>query len=74
MNDFGGMKSRGFGRAVTPAHCELFFGERPMALARWSDESAWERSLRSGGGGDRQTLTAGGHFAENCHIQHQGRY
>ncbi|MGZ8899624.1 MAG: right-handed parallel beta-helix repeat-containing protein, partial [Limisphaerales bacterium] len=25
-------------------------------------------------GGDRQTLTAGGHFAENCHFQRQGRW
>ena len=25
-------------------------------------------------GGDRQTLTAGGHFVENCHFQRQGRW
>jgi hypothetical protein len=40
--DFGGMKSRGFGRATTPAHCELFFDGRPMSLARWPNEGSWE--------------------------------
>jgi hypothetical protein len=25
-------------------------------------------------GGDRQTLAPGGHFVENCHFQHQGRW
>jgi len=25
-------------------------------------------------GGDRQTLSAGGHFVENCHFQRQGRW
>jgi Right handed beta helix region len=32
---FGGLRSRGFGRPTTPAHAELFFGGRPMTLARW---------------------------------------
>ncbi|MGZ8938787.1 MAG: right-handed parallel beta-helix repeat-containing protein [Limisphaerales bacterium] len=43
ISDFGEMKSRGFGRAVTPAHCELFSGGRPMTLARWPNEGAWEK-------------------------------
>ena len=37
------MKSRGFGRPTTPAHCELFFGGHPMTLARWPNEGDWER-------------------------------
>lgn len=36
--DFGEMKSRGFGRTAVPAHCELFFDDRPMTLARWPNE------------------------------------
>jgi len=40
--DFGAMKSRGFGRPTTPAYCELFFGGKPMLLARWPNEGAWE--------------------------------
>lgn len=40
--DPGAMRSRGFGRATTPAHAELFFGGRPMTLARWPNEGAWE--------------------------------
>ncbi len=43
MTDFGKMASRGFGRPLTPAHCELFFGGRPMTLARWPNEGDWER-------------------------------
>lgn len=41
--NYGEMKSRGFGRAVAPAHCELFFQDRPMTLARWPNEGAFER-------------------------------
>jgi hypothetical protein len=43
ITDFGEMKSRGFGRASTPAHCELFYGGRPMTLARWPNEGQWEK-------------------------------
>jgi hypothetical protein len=42
MTDFGEMKSRGFARATTPAHCELFYAEKPMMLARWPNEGEWE--------------------------------
>lgn len=38
VRDFGEMKSRGFGRPTTPAHCELFFDGKPMTLARWPNE------------------------------------
>ncbi len=38
IRDFGEMKSRGFGRPTTPAHCELFFAGKPMTLARWPNE------------------------------------
>jgi hypothetical protein len=41
ITDFGEMKSRGFGRPQTPAHCELFCGGKPMTLARWPNEGAW---------------------------------
>jgi hypothetical protein len=40
---FGEMKSRGFARSTTPSHCELFFNQRPMVLARWPNEGTWER-------------------------------
>ena len=42
IREFGEMKSRGFGRPTTAAHCELFFGGRPMTLARWPNEGAFE--------------------------------
>jgi hypothetical protein len=43
ITNFGEMHSRGFARATTPAHCELFFGHQPMTLARWPNEGAWEK-------------------------------
>ena len=43
ITDYGEMKSRGFGRPTTPAHCELFFAGRPMTLARWPNEGSWEK-------------------------------
>ena len=43
ITDFGQLRSRGFGRPLTPAHCELFFGSHPMTLARWPNEGEWER-------------------------------
>jgi hypothetical protein len=42
ITDFGELKPRGFGQAVAPAHGELFFGGKPMTLARWPNEGAWE--------------------------------
>jgi len=43
ITDYGEMKSRGFGRPTTPAHCELFYDHRPMTLARWPNTGAWEK-------------------------------
>src|ERR1035441_7253766 len=43
LSGFGPMSSRGFGRPLSPAHCELFFGGRPMTLARWPNEGDWEQ-------------------------------
>lgn len=43
LADFGEMKSRGFSRVTTPAHCELFIGGKPMVLARWPNEGQWEQ-------------------------------
>jgi hypothetical protein len=42
VTDFGQMHSRGFARPLTSAHCELFYGGRPMTLARWPNEGEWE--------------------------------
>ena len=33
----------GFGRPLVPAHSELFFGGKPMTLARWPNQGQWER-------------------------------
>ncbi len=41
--DFGDLRSRGFGRPISPANLELFFGSRPMTLARWPNEGEWEK-------------------------------
>ena len=38
LTNFGELKSRGFARPVTVAHGELFFGGKPMTLARWPNE------------------------------------
>jgi parallel beta-helix repeat protein len=42
ITDFGEWKSRGFGRAITPAGTELFFNGQPMTIARWPNEG-WVR-------------------------------
>ena len=63
ITNFGEMRSRGFSRATTPAHCELFFGHRPMTLARWPNEGAWEKiaGLPAGTGkGDEHGGSIGG--------------
>lgn len=41
--DFGELRSRGFGRPISPLHLELFFGGQPMTLARWPSEDEWEK-------------------------------
>lgn len=59
----GGMKSRGFGRPTTPAHAELFYGGRPMTLARWPNEGSWEKIAgfpANGGKGDDHGGSIGG--------------
>lgn len=43
VTNVGQLKSRGFGRATTPAHSELFYDGRPMTLARWPNEGEWEK-------------------------------
>ena len=35
ITDFGELKPRGFGRPMYAAGLELFFGDKPMQLARW---------------------------------------
>lgn len=69
--ELGSMVSRGFGRPTAPAHAELFFGGRPMTLARWPNEGAFETiaGFPSDGargddhGGQIGDLTAGFHYA-----------
>jgi len=41
--DFGELRSRGFGRPISPSHLELFFEGQPMTLARWPNEGKWEK-------------------------------
>lgn len=41
IKDFGVQRSRGFGRATTTSHCELFYQGKPMTLARWPNEGQW---------------------------------
>src|ERR1035441_5421742 len=43
LTDFGKTPRRTTARPLSPAHCELFFGGRPMTLARWPNEGAWEQ-------------------------------
>jgi len=43
ITEFGELKSRGFARGGAPAHGELFFGGKPMTLARWPNEGDWEK-------------------------------
>ena len=43
LTNFGELKSRGFGRASAPSHCELFFNHKPMTLARWPNEGQFAR-------------------------------
>jgi len=43
ITNFGELRSRGFGRSLTPAHLELFFDGQPMTLARWPNEGEFEK-------------------------------
>lgn len=43
LTNFGALQSRGFARATTPAHSELFFNGQPMTLARWPNEGSFEK-------------------------------
>lgn len=43
ITNFGELRSRGFGRPLTPAHAELFFHGQPMTLARWPNAGQWEQ-------------------------------
>ncbi len=71
ITDFGELRSRGFGRTISPAHLELFFGGRPMTLARWPNEGEWEKiasfppraALDDGHGRKFGDLKAGFHYS-----------
>ncbi len=43
------MRSRGFGRQITPAHVELFYDGEPMTLARWPNAEEPEPFVRIAG-------------------------
>jgi hypothetical protein len=43
ISEYGEFKSRGFGRPTSPAHSELFYGGKPMTMARWPNEGKWEK-------------------------------
>jgi len=42
ISDYGTLRPRGFGRSAV-AQGELFFGGRPMTLARWPNAGNWDR-------------------------------
>ncbi|OGV43871.1 MAG: hypothetical protein A2X48_05240 [Lentisphaerae bacterium GWF2_49_21] len=41
ISDFGTLSSRGFGRKISTAHMELFFGNMPMTLSRYPNEGKY---------------------------------
>lgn len=59
------LASRGFSRASTPSHTELFADGKPMTLARWPNEGAFEHIAGTPGshkdehGGDLGDLNGG---------------
>jgi hypothetical protein len=69
ITDFGQLRSRGFGRPISPAHLELFFAGQPMTLARWPNEGEWQKiagfpesSCRGDDHGGKIGELAGGFF------------
>ncbi|MGB2824993.1 MAG: phage tail protein, partial [Phycisphaerae bacterium] len=52
--DFGKLTRRGFGEPTRPAHMELFFGDRPMTLARWPNEGYVRIASLPGGTASRE--------------------
>jgi hypothetical protein len=71
ITNFGQMKSRGFSRPTTPAHCELFVDGKPLPLARWPNEGRTEtiagfpasRAQNDGHGGQIGPLEEGFHYS-----------
>ncbi len=71
IDDFGTLRSRGFGRPGVPAHGELFFQGKPMTLARWPNQGQWEHIAgfpettagSDGHGGQIGRLREGFHYA-----------
>ncbi len=67
LREFGELKSRGFSRPATVAHCELFVAGVPMTLARWPNDGQWAqiegfplaRAQDDGHGGKIGTLEDG---------------
>lgn len=42
ITDYGKLTARGFSRAITPSHMELFFNDKPMELAGWPNNDGWD--------------------------------
>ncbi len=57
IHDLGTRAARGFRRAVKPDALELFFGDRPMPLARWPNDG-WGRIVAAPGVGRIQYAEA----------------
>ncbi|MBT3346095.1 MAG: right-handed parallel beta-helix repeat-containing protein [Gemmatimonadetes bacterium] len=73
LKNLSPMHSRGFSRAITPAHVELFFNGQPMTVARWPNAGDEEPFVRMAGfpegsgsddghGSELGSLEAGFHF------------
>lgn len=41
ITDYGELTARGFGQPAPPAPLELFFDNKPMALAQWPNQGQW---------------------------------
>jgi hypothetical protein len=67
IDDFGRLKSRGFGRGTSPAALELFFQDKPMNIARWPNDSflkitGFTKGKDDGHGRTLGKLTGGFHY------------
>ncbi len=64
-SSFPALSSRGFARPITPSHAELFYGGKPMVMARWPNEGAFDKIS----GFPKDAATADGHHGEIGKLQ-----
>ncbi len=57
VTDFGALRERGFGKAIVPAHLELFYNSQPMTLARYPNSGEFRRVAELPDGQEGMTLT-----------------